>query len=48
MLASMFRFSHSELGTTLSGFLGVWLAVFGDDVISVTIAAFTSSACSLV
>jgi hypothetical protein len=38
MLASMFRFSDSELGTTLSGFLGVWLAVFGDGVLSTAIA----------
>ena len=38
MLASMRRFSHPELDTTPSGFVGVWPAVFGDGVLSTTIA----------
>jgi hypothetical protein len=32
------RFTTGDVGVTLSGFLGVWLAVFGDDVLSFTIA----------
>jgi hypothetical protein len=38
MIAAMFKFSHPELGTTLSGLFGVCLAVFGDRVLSTTIA----------
>jgi hypothetical protein len=40
MIANILRFTPGDVGVTLSGFLGVWLAVFSDNVISVTIAAF--------
>jgi hypothetical protein len=38
MIANILRFTTGDVGVTLSGFLGVWLAVFGDDVLSFTIA----------
>ena len=38
MIANILRFTTGDVGVTLSGFLGVWLAVFGDDVLSTAIA----------
>ena len=37
MIANILRFTTGDVGVTLSGFLGVWLAVFGDDVLSTAI-----------
>ena len=38
MIANILRFTTGDVGVTLSGFFGMWLAVFGDGVLSFTIA----------